>query len=263
MNSANLPLRFSLASHVRACACDENVVLLDLRTNRYLGIDARASHSLAHSVVDWPSFDRSIAASRIPTESPLDIGSSGELLHRLWAQGLLVAAPEQTADERSDAGTLPIRQLDIDEALSTIELDGPDTAQGPLTRQVRQTLRFTASVGIAACWLRSRSLLWIANAIAARRARAMAPPSSESLESMWPAMETFERLRPLVFTSRSQCLLDSLALVRFLGLDGFMPRWVIGVRLAPFAAHSWVQCGPVVLNDQHEFVRQFRPILAV
>lgn len=262
MNSANLPLRFSLASHVRACACDENVVLLDLRANRYLGIEARASHSLAHSVVDWPSFDTSPAASRIPTESPLDIGSSGELLRRLWAQGLLVAAPEQSTDERSVAGTRPILQPDIDEALSTIELDGFDTAQGPLTRQVRQTLRFTASVATAAWWLRSRSLLWISGAIAARRARAIAP-LSESLESMRPAMEAFERLRPLVFTSRAQCLLDSLALVRFLGLDGFMPRWVIGVRLAPFAAHSWVQCGPVVLNDQHEFVRQFRPILAV
>lgn len=262
MTSANLPQRFSLAHHVRACACDENVVLLDLRTNRYLGIDARASQSLAYSVLDWPSVDTSSAAPLIPTEAPLGIESSGELLRRLLAQGLLVAAPERTTDARPDAATRPNPQPDIDEALSTFELDGLDTAQGHLARRVRQTLRFTASVGIAACWLRSRSLLWIASAIAARRARAMAP-LSESLESMRPALGTFERLRPLVFTSRSQCLLDSLALMHFLGLDGLVPRWVVGVRLAPFAAHSWVQCGPVVLNDQHEFVRQFRPILAV
>lgn len=262
MTSANLPQRFSLAHHVRACACDENVVLLDLRTNRYLGIDARASQSLAYCVLDWPSVDTSSAAPLIPTEAPLGIESSGELLRRLLAQGLLVVAPKQTVDEVSDAGTRPTLHLNIDEALSTIELDGLDTAQGHLARRFRQTVRFTTSVGIAACWLRSRSLLWIASAIAARHARAMAP-LCESLESMRPALGTFERLRPLVFTSRSQCLLDSLALMHFLGLDGLVPRWVVGVRLAPFAAHSWVQCGPVVLNDQHEFVRQFRPILAV
>lgn len=262
MNSASLPLRFSLANHVRACACDKSVVLLDLRANRYLGIDERASQSLANSVVDWPNLDASsISQARAP-DALLDTGTSGDLLHTLWTQGLLVAAPEREADKQTDTTTRSSLRLDFEEATGTIDLDGLDTANGNLARRTRQTLRFTASVATAACWLHYRSLQRIACALAARRSRGLSP-QSESLESMKPAMEMFERLRPLVFTSRSQCLLDSLALMRFLSLDGLMPRWVVGVRLAPFAAHSWVQCGPVVLNDQHEFVRQFRPILVV
>lgn len=262
MASASLPLRFSLAGHVRACACDESVVLLDLRANRYLGIDARASHSLAHSVLGWPNQDKRAAAPTIVPDSPLEAGPPGELLRRLWAQGLLVAAPEQATGHQTDANMRASQHLDIEEALGTIEFDGLDTQSIKLGTRVRQALRFTTSVATAACWLRGRSLQEIASAITARRLRGRSPVS-ESLESMKPAVETFERLRPLVFTSRSRCLLDSLALMRFLALDGFMPRWVVGVRLAPFAAHSWVQCGPVVLNDQHEFVRQFRPILVV
>ena len=80
---------------------------------------------------------------------------------------------------------------------------------------------------------------------------------------MRPALLAYETLRPFVFTAREKCLLDSLALVMFLAKDGLLPRWVIGVRTGPFGAHSWVQCGTTVLNDQHEYVRQFRPILVV
>jgi hypothetical protein len=35
------------------------------------------------------------------------------------------------------------------------------------------------------------------------------------------------------------------------------------VTTRPFGAHSWVQDGTMVLNDQHEHVRGFRPILVV
>ncbi|MCU7375150.1 lasso peptide biosynthesis B2 protein [Paucibacter sp. O1-1] len=84
-----------------------------------------------------------------------------------------------------------------------------------------------------------------------------------SLEAMTPAVAAYERLRPLLFTARAQCLLDSLALIGFLARSGFAAHWVVGVRTGPFAAHSWVQNGNTVLNDQHEYVRQFRPIHVV
>ncbi|WP_431261872.1 lasso peptide biosynthesis B2 protein [Roseateles chitinivorans] len=82
-------------------------------------------------------------------------------------------------------------------------------------------------------------------------------------ESVRLAALAFERLRPLAFSARDRCLHDSLSLVFFLFAEGLSARWVIGVKTNPFGAHSWVQSGRTVLNDQHEFVRAFRPILVV
>jgi len=67
----------------------------------------------------------------------------------------------------------------------------------------------------------------------------------------------------LLFTSRDHCLFDSLALLNFLALDGLSAHWVIGVKVQPFGAHSWLQQGSTVLNDQHDRVRRFTPILVV
>ena len=36
---------------------------------------------------------------------------------------------------------------------------------------------------------------------------------------------------------------------------------VLGVRLAPFRAHSWVQLKDEVLNDHIDHIRSFTPIL--
>lgn len=71
------------------------------------------------------------------------------------------------------------------------------------------------------------------------------------------------KLRPLLFTAHDRCLHDSLALVNFLASESVSATWVIGVRTDPFAAHAWVQTGDLVLNDQHEHVRRFRPIVTV
>jgi len=73
----------------------------------------------------------------------------------------------------------------------------------------------------------------------------------------------YERLRPFVFTARDRCLYDSLALLGFLAKERHFPRWVVGVKTSPFGAHSWLQSGGTVVNDHHEYVRRFRPILVV
>jgi hypothetical protein len=38
---------------------------------------------------------------------------------------------------------------------------------------------------------------------------------------------------------------------------------VIGVKLRPFAAHSWVQSGPWLVNDRIDMIRAYTPIMAV
>jgi hypothetical protein len=77
------------------------------------------------------------------------------------------------------------------------------------------------------------------------------------------AVSSYMRLRPFLFTAHDKCLLDSLTLIRFLARRRMFPAWVIGVRTRPFAAHSWVQSAGLVLNDVHEHVRSYTPILVV
>lgn len=56
-----------------------------------------------------------------------------------------------------------------------------------------------------------------------------------------------------------QCLVRGLAMRAILARNGLGVDLVIGVTL-PFAAHCWVQAGPVVLSDPFDRVRNFRPL---
>lgn len=59
-----------------------------------------------------------------------------------------------------------------------------------------------------------------------------------------------------------QCLPRSVALVSMLFEQGEAARLVIGVEM-PFAAHCWVQSGPLLLTEPLERIRPYTPILAV
>lgn len=67
----------------------------------------------------------------------------------------------------------------------------------------------------------------------------------------------------LLFPRKDRCLADALALHACLALRGFPTTIVFGVQLGPFQAHCWIQHGDVVLGQDIEIVRAFRPILAV
>lgn len=256
MGHVNIPHKLSLASHVRACECEGHVILLDLRRGRYLGISGGASQLLAQRLQRWP-FSSVHAGAAFSTESTAD------LLHKLISQGLVIAAEDASQhDTEADVAAPANANESIEEASSTIELDPIVSVPPRVSKRPLQLLNFTRSVAAAAFSIRCRSLQSIARSITHRRIR-LHNPNAEAIGAMKPAIAAYEALRPFAFTAHAQCMLDSLALVNFLALEGLAPRWVVGVRTGPFAAHSWVQSGHTVLNDQHEFVRQFRPILIV
>lgn len=62
---------------------------------------------------------------------------------------------------------------------------------------------------------------------------------------------------------RGRCLPWSIALINWAIRIGCPADLVIAVRDHPFAAHCWVQCGAVVVNDSLENVRNFTPILVI
>jgi hypothetical protein len=60
-----------------------------------------------------------------------------------------------------------------------------------------------------------------------------------------------------------KCLIRSFMLLRYLQRHGASAVWVFGVRTWPFRAHCWLQVGPVVIDDAHERLVAYAPILAV
>lgn len=69
----------------------------------------------------------------------------------------------------------------------------------------------------------------------------------------------FHRARPFV-PIETCCLLDSIAMIRFLARRGIFAKLVFGVTGDPFSAHCWVQRGDMVLNDTVGHVTSHTPI---
>ncbi len=75
-------------------------------------------------------------------------------------------------------------------------------------------------------------------------------------------IRAFEYAR-LLRSAVDRCLPRSIALALCLASDGTQANVVIGVKLAPFGAHCWVQQGTDVLNDSVEEALRYRPILVI
>lgn len=62
---------------------------------------------------------------------------------------------------------------------------------------------------------------------------------------------------------KPNCLLDSIALLRWLGANAAPVSLVFGVKLDPFAAHCWIQNDMMVLNDLTDHVARFEPVRVI
>ena len=67
----------------------------------------------------------------------------------------------------------------------------------------------------------------------------------------------------LLRTAADRCLARSIALAGCLAATGDQCQVVLGVTSLPFSAHCWAQKGDVVLNDTHEEVLRYTPILVI
>jgi hypothetical protein len=234
--------RLRLAGHVRACCADGQVILLDLQHNRYVGIAGELAPTLARVVEGWP----------VPPEVAGQPGAPADtdaLTAPLRAQGLITSA--MTPDAPTAA---------LDEPLHSLDAAAPVACEATHWRHLSSFIRSTAT---ASAWLRWRTLATIAHIVAARRARLVTQEGPTSIMRTHELVAAYMRLRPFAFTAHDRCLHDSLTLIHFLTSGRVPAHWVIGVRTQPFGAHSWVQSGDTVLNDQHEHVRRYRPILVV
>ncbi|MFG6432959.1 lasso peptide biosynthesis B2 protein [Roseateles sp. LYH14W] len=231
-----------LADHVRACHVDGQVILLDLRRDRYIGVGGALLPALSARIADWP-------LGTSATES----GTSGRevdtWIDHMWQQGMLASASTAT----------PARTTILEPQRSLAAIDEP-ARHGIQWRRAASIAYATFAVGH---WLRRLHLAEIVVRVERLRSAEPSKPEDFSREELQGAARWYLRTRPLVMSSHDECLRDSLIMLRFLSAEGLYPRWVIGVRTRPFIAHSWVQAGSLVLNDLHETIRGYTPILVV
>lgn len=237
------PCRLRLADHMRACLVDDQVVLLDLNRGRYLGLSGRHAGIVA-GVIRSETIDAADDAGP-RAQDRVDRALAAPLLQAR----ILTLAPGPAPSQPRQVSS-PVASLDVPDTAMESTISPPDI------------FRFLGATAEAALWLRFRSLRSIAEAMAARLS-GCEPRRADHAPRLTRAVAVFDRLRPLTFTSRGKCLFDSLALMLFLTRQGLSAQWVVGVSHGPFRAHSWVQDGGQVLNDLHEHVRRFTPILVV
>lgn len=233
-----------IADHARACRVGDQMIFLDLRRSRYIGIGGPQLPALC--AVIFGNSDAGDLGKAASNPAHLD-----EWLHRLYRQRLLSDAPSTHPVREQPTAIEPVASLPVDDEDDSAHPEWPH-----LCRLWRATI-------VTAAWLRGCSLAGIADRVEALRARHPYRGDGLLANAMHAEAARYMRLRPFALTTHDKCLKDSLTLLHFLGTRGLFPRWVVGVRTHPFRAHSWVQSGTVVLNDLPERVRQYRPILIV
>jgi len=233
---------YFLSPHVHLCVAGKQVVLLDLERDKYLSM-ARA-HPIGRWVRGWPV---PAVDSTAPKEGASD--AENRLLSKMISQGLLVK-DASLGKEASPAIVEPPKHAMVEYDLNS----RPRTT-------FAQLWRVCIAYATAKWSLKRRPIKEVVQAARLRKRRG--PTSTEDPAVVRPLVTAFVHLRPLVYTAKDACLLDSLTLVNFLAGYGVFPELIFGVKTDPFYAHCWVQQGDFVFNDTPDYVGGFSPILVV
>lgn len=237
-----------LPSHVRACSTATGTVLLDLQRNRYFGVGRNETIALRSLAGNWQSLAAAPVSFASDAEA-LPVQEAVGIADKLVQAGLLSnSAPEPAA--------FTTTQVDLNSLLTSVghELDRKSAIRW------RHIISFLRACTWARRSVRSRTLFLVAEDIGRQKNVASAPFDNDRAIEL---VGIFRRLRPHTFAARDQCLFHALALVRFLAYYDVYPTWVIGVRTKPWAAHSWVQQGTLLLDANPEQVCEYTPILAI
>lgn len=236
--------RYALAEHVFVCVNGEHLVLLDLKEDRYWALEASATSGLGSLVGGWPvkAADEINAAAPTPeTQAAIDV---------LRGRGLLTDSVPPGKDATPVVATVPAREL----------ITAPEHAAGGAAGSWWSFVAASAQAKIA---LRTRAFERVIRRVRERKAALGTQAAPLDVEHARKLVTTFMHHRVFLFSSKNECLYDSLALLEYLARHGIHADWVFGVQTRPFAAHCWVQHGDIVFNDTVEHVSGYTPIMVV
>ncbi|NIK40282.1 hypothetical protein FHY12_002607 [Xanthomonas arboricola] len=222
--------RYTLRDDLAFCSINERLVFLDVGNDRYFRLPEALEHSLLTYLAQAPVSDLEI--------------------NDLVARGLLVERSRATADPQPSV--MPAARSAMEMSIS---------ARRPQLFETLEVLALVLSTRLA---LKRSPLSRVLGSLSAgARRRGMQQRSVAGLEQrLTDAASVFRRARVWV-PVEMRCLLDSVALARFLRRRQLDAQIVFGVALDPFSAHCWVQTGDLVLNDTVGNVHAHTPIRVV
>jgi hypothetical protein len=237
--------RYALADHVFVCLNGEHLVLLDLKEDRYWALEAAQTSDLGALVGGWP-----VKAAEATPDADEPTPEAAAAVEVLRGRGLLTDSVPPGKDATPVSAITPARELATD----------ADPVAG---RRAGSWFGFFASSAMAKIALRTWPFERVIRRVRGRKATNGSKAEQLDVERARTLVEAFMRYRVFLFSSKNECLYDSLALLEYLARHGIHADWVFGVQTRPFAAHCWVQHGDIVLNDTVEHVRGYTPIMVV
>jgi hypothetical protein len=222
-------MRYSLRPGLSYCMIDGQAIFLDIDEDRYFRLDG----TLQDAFVAYVNSDG------VPAT---------------WADALIdraILVPGPAIHVRPDRLPAPCR--------SSLELTAASTHA-----TVTAVLHVFASVWRMSRQLATRSLRDILEELVIYRNRhKLCAASSDSQEERTIDIAGLFARSRLYVPVKTCCLLDSLAMTRYLAGHGVPANIVFGVTRDPFSAHCWVQYGDLVLNDTVGNVNAHTPIRVI
>jgi hypothetical protein len=237
--------RYALAEHVFVCLNGEHLVLLDLKEDRYWALEASQTAGFGVLVGGWPVKPADSAPSDQPPSA-----ETAAAIEVLRGRGLLTDSVPPGKDATPVAAPVPVREL-------------VSESEPPAGQRIGNWFAFFAASALAKIALRILPFERVIRRVRGRKARVGSIATQLDTERAAGLVEGFARYRVFLFSSKNECLYDSLALLEYLARYGIYADWVFGVQTRPFAAHCWVQHGDLVFNDTVEHVSGYTPIMVV
>jgi Transglutaminase-like superfamily len=215
---------YRLRDGVSFCRVSGTHVFLDLLADRYFGLSDRLNHI----------FERIVA---------------GEMVSRCEAAPLLRSGLLLACD--TDARPLPcnVTPLALSDAARLQSRVRLRSIAGALVSRARWTLR-----------VKRRGLA--ENIAAFERWQHQGCKQSPSSTALTEMVRSYD-LAALLWSERDRCLPNALALAHDLTRHGLVVQLVFAIRIDPFQAHCWIQCGGTPLRTDPDVLRGFTPILVV
>lgn len=207
---------YSLREGLSFCRVDGHLIFLDLRHDRYFRLPARMEN---------------IFLTYLDDDDAAGVGISDLLRYD-------ILQPTPSMGIYTDATSI---QTPAHSAIERIS----DTSAASIA-MLLDVMVVTVSTGLQ---LKMRKLQALIDDLIAYRDSKTARASSQPMEQqLLNTADSFMRARPYVPLETS-CLLDALAMVRFLARRRLHANIVFGVTGTPFTAHCWIQAGDLILND--------------
>ncbi|MEN1956575.1 lasso peptide biosynthesis B2 protein [Luteimonas changyuni] len=207
----------------------EQLVLLDVGNDQYF----RLPHQMERALVAHLSGDSD--------------GDISELIER----SILVAKEDASTQARPRA-----------EPVARSAMEAPPSQQSTSVREILDVLAIVMTSRVELKFSALKTILDSLTTTSHIRTALSGVPRELLEKQVWDAAATFRQARLYVPVGMT-CLLDAIAMTRFLRKRKLHSNLVFGVALDPFSAHCWVQTADTVLNDTVGNVHAHTPIRVV